>query len=92
MVRTNFQTSFLTPKSIPNPKVYHRKNVTTTNHTISLLIALFKLKPNTDPEKVKEWQKLAHEMVGKVPGTSYTSIDVIRNTKVITIGPVETSV
>lgn len=30
--------------------------------------ALFKLKPDADVEKIKQWQKLAEEMVGQVPG------------------------
>ena len=34
----------------------------------SLSVALFKLKEDTDPERVKEWQRLAQGMVGKVPG------------------------
>lgn len=32
------------------------------------LTALFKLKPDADPAEVHHWQRLAHEMVGKVPG------------------------
>ncbi|KAL6237520.1 hypothetical protein BDW75DRAFT_238307 [Aspergillus navahoensis] len=31
-------------------------------------VALFKLKPDADPERISLWQKLAHAMVGKVPG------------------------
>ena len=38
----------------------------------SLSVALFKLKEDTDPERVKEWQRLAQGMVGKVPGAFVT--------------------
>ncbi|KAK4175379.1 hypothetical protein QBC36DRAFT_379409 [Triangularia setosa] len=31
-------------------------------------VALFKLKPEADPSKVKQWQALAEGMVGQVPG------------------------
>ncbi|KAL2819640.1 hypothetical protein BDW59DRAFT_164968 [Aspergillus cavernicola] len=31
-------------------------------------VALFKLKPDADPDRVCQWQDLAHAMVGKVPG------------------------
>ncbi|KKK22273.1 hypothetical protein AOCH_000147 [Aspergillus ochraceoroseus] len=30
--------------------------------------ALFKLKSDADPKSVRQWQDLAHAMVGKVPG------------------------
>ncbi|KAL4865133.1 hypothetical protein BDV12DRAFT_200416 [Aspergillus spectabilis] len=31
-------------------------------------VALFKLKSDADPKRVRRWQDLAHAMVGKVPG------------------------
>ncbi|CBF80167.1 Dabb family protein [Aspergillus nidulans FGSC A4] len=31
-------------------------------------VALFKLKPDADPNRICLWQELAHAMVGKVPG------------------------
>ncbi|KAK4234869.1 hypothetical protein C8A03DRAFT_46880 [Achaetomium macrosporum] len=31
-------------------------------------VALFKLKADADPNRVQRWQRLAQEMVGKVPG------------------------
>lgn len=44
-----------------------------TNQTMPVYhVALFKLKPEADPNKVKQWQALAEGMVGQVPGSTST--------------------
>jgi hypothetical protein len=41
-----------------------------TTTTIDVPTALFKLREGADPEKIRQWQHLAHQMVGQVPGQS----------------------
>lgn len=59
--------------SLFNPTSHRQPSSLPPKRRAKILIAfkqtaLFKLKPDADVEKVKEWQKQAEEMVGQVPG------------------------